>query len=92
MNWTRTILDGLAMAAYFNLFAAAVALYNLRPFDGGNTGRAEFGHEYTAAGRIIVCNIYKEGHDAGIQRCREHFVYSHAGQDLRQRVFSKYFA
>ena len=27
MNWTRTILDGLAMAAYFNLFAAAVALY-----------------------------------------------------------------
>ena len=30
MNWTRTILDGLAMAAYFNLFAAAVALYNPR--------------------------------------------------------------
>ena len=27
MNWTRTILDGFAMAAYFNLFAAAVALY-----------------------------------------------------------------
>ena len=27
MNWTRAILDGLAMAAYFNLFAAAVALY-----------------------------------------------------------------
>ena len=26
MNWTRAILDGLAMAAYFNLFAAAVAL------------------------------------------------------------------
>lgn len=22
MNWTRSILDGLAMAAYFNLFAA----------------------------------------------------------------------
>ena len=30
MNWTRTILDGFAMAAYFNLFAAAVALYNPR--------------------------------------------------------------
>ena len=30
MNWLRTILDGLAMAAYFNLFAAAVALYNPR--------------------------------------------------------------
>ena len=30
MNWTRTILDGLAMAAYFNLFAAAVALYQPR--------------------------------------------------------------
>lgn len=30
MNWTRTILDGLAMAAYFNLFAAAVALYRPR--------------------------------------------------------------
>ena len=30
MSWTRTILDGLAMAAYFNLFAAAVALYNPR--------------------------------------------------------------
>ena len=30
MNWTRTILDGLAMAAYFNLFAAAVALYKPR--------------------------------------------------------------
>ena len=28
MNWLRTILDGLAIAAYFNLFAAAVALYN----------------------------------------------------------------
>ena len=28
MNWTRTFLDGIAMAAYFNLFAAAVALYN----------------------------------------------------------------
>ena len=26
MNWTRSILDGLAMAAYFNLFAAAAAL------------------------------------------------------------------
>ena len=30
MNWLRTILDGLAMAAYFNVFAAAVALYNPR--------------------------------------------------------------
>ncbi len=30
MNWLKTILDGLAMAAYFNLFAAAVALYNPR--------------------------------------------------------------
>ena len=30
MNWTRTILDGLAMAAYFNLFAAEVALYRPR--------------------------------------------------------------
>ncbi len=30
MDWTRTILDGLAMAAYFNLFAAAVALYKPR--------------------------------------------------------------
>ena len=30
MNWTRTFLDGLAMAAYFNLFAAAVALYRPR--------------------------------------------------------------
>ena len=30
MNWTRTILDGLAMAAYFNLFAATVALYQPR--------------------------------------------------------------
>ena len=27
MNWLRTILDGFAMAAYFNVFAAAVALY-----------------------------------------------------------------
>ena len=27
MNWMRTILDGFAMAVYFNLFAAAVALY-----------------------------------------------------------------
>ena len=30
MNWIRTILDGFAMAAYFNLFASAVALYNPR--------------------------------------------------------------
>lgn len=30
MNWIRIILDGLAMAAYFNLFAAAVALYKPR--------------------------------------------------------------
>ena len=30
MHWIRTILDGLVMAAYFNLFAAAVALYNPR--------------------------------------------------------------
>lgn len=30
MNWMRTILDGFAMAAYFNLFAATVALYNPR--------------------------------------------------------------
>ena len=30
MNWTRTFLDGLAMAAYFNLLAAAVALYKPR--------------------------------------------------------------
>ena len=27
MNWTRTLLDGLAMAAYFNLLAGLVALY-----------------------------------------------------------------
>ena len=31
MNWTRTILDGIAMAAYFNLFAAAVALAGFLP-------------------------------------------------------------
>ena len=30
MNWTRTILDGLAMAAYFNLFAGFVVLYRPR--------------------------------------------------------------
>ena len=30
MNWTRTVLDGFAMAAYFNLFAGLVALYKLR--------------------------------------------------------------
>lgn len=30
MNWTRTILDGVTMAAYFNLSAAAVALYKPR--------------------------------------------------------------
>ena len=30
MNWSRTILDGFAMAAYFNLFAAAAALYKPR--------------------------------------------------------------
>ena len=30
MNWMRTILDGFAMAVYFNLFAAAVALYKPR--------------------------------------------------------------
>ena len=30
MNWTRTILDGLAMAAYFNLLAGLVALYKPR--------------------------------------------------------------
>ena len=30
MNWMRTILDGIAMAACFNLFAAAVALYRPR--------------------------------------------------------------
>ena len=30
MNWTRTLLDGLAMAAYFNLLAGLVALYKPR--------------------------------------------------------------
>lgn len=30
MDWVRTILDGVAMAAYFNLFAAAVVLYDPR--------------------------------------------------------------
>lgn len=30
MNWSRTILDALAMAAYFNLFAMAVVLINPR--------------------------------------------------------------
>ena len=30
MNWLKTMLDSLAMAACFNLFAAAVALYNPR--------------------------------------------------------------
>ena len=30
MNWTRTVLDGFAMAAYFNLFAGLVALYKPR--------------------------------------------------------------
>lgn len=30
MNWTRTLLDGLAMAACFNLLAGLVALYKPR--------------------------------------------------------------
>lgn len=30
MNWTRNVLDGFAMAAYFNLFAGLVALYKPR--------------------------------------------------------------
>ena len=30
MNWVRMVLDGFMMAAYFNLFAAAVAIYNPR--------------------------------------------------------------
>ena len=30
MNWTRVVLDGFAMAAYFNLFAGLVALYHPR--------------------------------------------------------------
>ena len=30
MDWTRIILDGLVMTAYFNLFAAVVVLYNPR--------------------------------------------------------------
>ena len=30
MNWTRTVLDGFAMAAYVNLFAGLVALYKPR--------------------------------------------------------------
>lgn len=30
MNWSRTILDAFAMAAYFNLFAAAIAVINPR--------------------------------------------------------------
>lgn len=30
VNWLRMVLDGLIMAAYFNLFAAAVAMYNPR--------------------------------------------------------------
>ena len=30
MNWIRMVLDGIMMAAYFNLFAAAVALYDPR--------------------------------------------------------------
>ena len=30
VNWIRMVLDGFMMAAYFNLFAAAVAIYNPR--------------------------------------------------------------
>lgn len=30
MNWSRTILDGIAMAAYFNLFAAVIVIINPR--------------------------------------------------------------
>ena len=30
VNWIRMVLDGIMMAAYFNLFAAAVALYDPR--------------------------------------------------------------
>lgn len=30
MNWIRMVLDGFMMAAYFNLFAVAVAIYNPR--------------------------------------------------------------
>ena len=30
MNWTRTVLDGFATTAYFNLFAGLVALYKPR--------------------------------------------------------------
>ena len=30
MNWMRSILDGIAIAAYFNLFAEFAALYRTR--------------------------------------------------------------
>lgn len=38
MNWVRMVLDGFMMAAYFNLFAAAVAVDPL-PVDGFASGR-----------------------------------------------------
>lgn len=30
VNWIRMVLDGFMMAAYFNLFAAAVAIFKPR--------------------------------------------------------------
>ena len=38
VNWIRMVLDGFMMAAYFNLFAAAVAVDPL-PVDGFASGR-----------------------------------------------------
>ena len=48
MNWMRTILDGLAMAAYFNLFAASVALYQPRADVSLLSARHHEGGERTA--------------------------------------------
>ena len=39
MNWMRTILDGFAMAAYFNLFAAASPALWRGQYHGGRDNR-----------------------------------------------------
>ncbi len=102
MNPVRIILDGLAMAAYFNLFAAAAALYNPRlmfPYDYQIVKRAadKGGKPFlsaldllwrAAAAPDLRCDKRRGGrHDRILAACFSRIYSMDDGQFLRPDLF-----
>ena len=92
---TQEIREDAKLERVVNLSPAEISDFPNHPFkvrmDEEMLQMAESVKQHGVLVPVLVRPKENGGYYAGIQRCREHFVYSNAGQDLRQRAFSKHF-